>query len=66
MQVINDLRYKVLLRYYKVLRQYYLYFNVLHSATPVPLCTTQYYNVLVQYYSILQSTTPVLLFTTKY
>ena len=27
---------------------------------PVLLCTTKYYNVLLQYYSVLQSTTPVL------
>ena len=56
--------------YYKVLLQYY---SVLQSTTPVLLCTTQYYNVLLQYYSVLlkyysvvQSTTPVLLCTTKY
>ena len=47
--------------------------SVLHSATPVLLCTTKYYSsttlyykVLLQYYSVLQSTTPVLLCTTKY
>ena len=56
--------------YYKVLLQYY---SVLHSTTPVLLCTTKYYSsttlyckVLLQYYSVLQSTTPVLLCTTKY
>ena len=49
--------------YYKVLLQYY---SVLHSATPVLLCTTiQYYSVLLQYYSVLQSATPVLLCTTQ-
>ena len=49
------------------------YYSVLHSTTPVLLCTTQcyssttlYYKVLLQYYSVLQSTTPVLLCTTKY
>ena len=54
--------------YYKVLRQHY---SVLHSITPVLLCTTKYYSsttkyILLQYYSVLQSTTPVLLCTTKY
>ena len=42
------------------------YYSVLQSTTPVLLCTTQYYNVLLQYYSVLQSTTPVLLCTAKY
>ena len=50
------------------------YYSVLHSSTPVLLCTTRYYStttlyykVLLQYhyYSVLQSTTPVLLCTTK-
>ena len=36
---------------------------VLQSSTPVLLCTTPYYKVLIQYYSVLQSTTPVLLCT---
>ena len=55
--------------YYKVLLQYY---SVLHSTTPVLLCTTKYYSSttlyckVLQYYSVLQSTTPVLLCTTKY
>ena len=47
--------------------------EVICGTTPVLLCTTknynvllQYYsNVLLQYYSVLQSTTPVLLCTTK-
>ena len=57
-----------------------MYYSVLQSTTPVLLCTTKYYNVLLQYYkvllqyykvllqyySVLQSTTPVLLCTTKY
>ena len=48
--------------YYKVLLQYY---SVLHSTTPVLLCTTKYYSsttlyckVLLQYYSLLLSTLP--------
>ena len=52
-----------------MLLQYY----VLHSATPVLLCTTLYYSsttlyytALLQYYSVLHSATPVLLCTTKY
>ena len=36
------------------------------GTTPVLLCTTKNYNVLLQNYSVLQSTTPVLLCTTKY
>ena len=36
-----------------------LYYTVL-------LCTTEYYNVLLQCYSVLQSATPVLFRTTKY
>ena len=59
---------------YSVLLQYC---SVLHSTTPVLICTTQYYKVLyssttlyytelLQYYSVLQSTTSVLLCTTKF
>ena len=40
--------------------------EVICGTTPVLLCTTKNYNVLLQYYSVLQSTTPVLLCTTKY
>ena len=52
--------------------------KVICGTTPVLLCTTKNYNILLQYYSlqyysvlqsttpILQSTTPVLLCTTKY
>ena len=47
-------------QYYKVLLRYY---SVLHSTTPVLLCTTKYYSSTN---SVLQSTTPVLLRTTKY
>ena len=36
-----------------------LYYTVL-------LCTTEYYNVLLQYCSVLQSATPALFRTTKY
>ena len=47
-------------QYYKVLLRYY---SVLHSTTPVLLCTTKYYSSTN---SVLQSTTPVLLCTRKY
>ena len=40
--------------------------EVICGTTPVPLCTTKNYNVLLQDYSVLQSTHPVLLCTTKY
>ena len=69
----GDPNYTDLLRttqYYKVLLRYY---SVLHSTTPVLLCTTKYYSsttlyykVLLQYYAVLQSTTPVLFCITKY
>ena len=73
----TTLYYKVLIQYYSSTTLYYKvllqYYSVLHSTTPVLLCTTQcyssttlYYKVLLQYYSVLQSTTPVLLCTTKY
>ena len=59
----GDPNYTDLLRttqYYKVLLRYY---SVLHSTTPVLLCTTKYYSSTT---SVLQSTTPVLLCTRKY
>ena len=59
----GDPNYTDLLRttqYYKVLLRYY---SVLHSTTPVLLCTTKYYSSTN---SVLQSTTPVLLCTRKY
>ena len=40
--------------------------EVICGTTPVLLCTTKNYNVLLQDYSVLLSTTPVLLCTTKY
>ena len=58
----GDPNYTDLLRttqYYKVLLRYY---SVLHSTTPVLLCTTKYYSGTN---SVLQSTTPVLLCTTQ-
>ena len=59
----GDPNYTDLLRttqYYKVLLRYY---SVLHSTTPVLLCTTKYYSSTN---SVLQSTTPVLFCTRKY
>ena len=41
-------------------------YPVLQSTTPVLLCPTKYYKVLLRYYCVLQSTTPVLQCTTKY
>ena len=59
----GDPNYTDLLRttqYYKVLLRYY---SVLHSTTPVLLCTTKYYSSTN---FVLQSTTPVLLCARKY
>ena len=69
-ELVIRTNYKVL----QVLHSTTRYYKVLHSTTPVLLCTTkyyssttkyykvllQYYKVLLQYYSVLQSTTPVL------
>ena len=63
MLVLQSTYYNLLLRYYKVLRQYYLYYKVLLQYYSVLQSTTP---VLLQYYSVLQSTAPVLLCTTKY
>ena len=73
----RDPNYTGLLRttqYYKVLLRYY---SVLHSTTPVLVCTTKYYSstnsvlqsttpVLLCTRNVLQRTTPVLVCTTKY
>ena len=73
----TTLYYKVVLEYYSSTSLYYKvllhYYPVLHSTTPVLLCTTKYYSsttlyykVLLHYYPLLHRTTPVLLCTTQY
>jgi len=59
-------RYYKELQYYSALQNTIQYYPVLQSTSPVLLCTTKHYKVLLQSYSVLQSTTPVLLFTTKH